>query len=294
MEICALCQQPTILRESHVLPAFAFRWMRERSITGYIRHSDNVNVRVQDGLKKAWLCHACEGVFGREEQAFATKLFHPWQKAPVQIKYGEWLNRFCASISWRVLKHCKGLNPDHTYTKIEDFAAAEAELVWREYLLGRRTGVGKFEQHLLPMGTIESSTVPDLPHNINRYLTGGIEMDIVGTPKMMLTFAKLGNFMILGMIRKGRGPWEGSRINAFQGYFPSRKYVLPLSLSGYINERARHYGEALESMSAPQQAKVDSAVRNNLDRMVESPQFEAMLADAKMFGESAIIRRDNE
>jgi hypothetical protein len=272
MANCALCEKEAVLCDSHVLPAFAFRWMRERSISGHIRSTDNINVRVQDGLKKPWLCSDCEKLIGREEQAFATNLFHPWQNKPVTVEYGDWLNRFCT----------------------EDEMADLAEQSWRRYLLRQQRGVGKFEQHILPMHIIESSTIPDLPNNINRYLTGGIEMDIVGTSKTMMTFAKLGNFMIFGMISKGRGPWEGSRVNAFHGYIGSKKYVLPKSLLGYIKERARHSSEALDGMSPKQRAKVDTSIINNIDGMADSPHLRAIRADAEMFGERAILRRNNE
>src|SRR3546814_6050943 len=49
--ICAFCDSDEPLRESHVLPAFVFRWLRGRSGTGHMRNTDNPNRRVQDGLK---------------------------------------------------------------------------------------------------------------------------------------------------------------------------------------------------------------------------------------------------
>lgn len=230
MPICALCHENAELRESHILPAFVFRWLRERSATGHIRSTENVNRRIQDGTKKSWLCNKCELLLSRDERSFASKLFYPWQKGTTRVEYHEWLLRFCTSISWRVLKHCKGLNPDHQYTKEEDRVAADAESVWRNFLQGRRSSIGKFEQHLLPMDIIETTTIDDLPDNINRYLTGYIDMDIVGTSRTMMTYAKLGRFIIFGMIRKGREPWEGSRVFAQHGYIENRKYVLPHSL----------------------------------------------------------------
>lgn len=288
---CPLCESEADLRESHVLPAFVFRWLRKRSITGHIRQSDAIDRRVQDGAKKPWLCAECEKLFGREEKAFADKLFYPWLNDATRLEYHGWLLRFCTSVSWRVLKHCKGLNPDHRYSDEEDGAAAEAEAVWRQFLLGRRSSIGRFEQHILPLGIIESTTAPSLPTNINRYLTGAIEMDIIGSSKMMMTYAKLGRFMLFGMIRKGRGPWEGTRVLAQHGYIGAKKFVLPYSLGDFINERAQHVQSALDDMSPVQVAKVDAAVIANVDRMAETDQFRAMLADAAMFGEEVIIRK---
>jgi hypothetical protein len=268
-----------------------FRWLKKRSITGHIRHSEEVDLRVQDGVKKPWLCANCEILLGRDEREFSTKLFYPWIKEPQRIEYHSWLMRFCTSVSWRVLKHCKGLNLGHEYTDGEDAAAGEAEAVWRQFLLGERTGVGMFEQHVLPWDIIESTTAVDLPTNFNRYITGAIEMDIIGSSKSMMTYAKLGRFMIFGMVRKGRDSWQGTKVQAQHGYVGSKKYVLPGSLSGFITGRARHTQEALAGMSPQQVAKVDAAVLKNIDRMATSDQVRAMLADAAMFGDSAIIRK---
>ncbi|WP_156678025.1 hypothetical protein [Sphingomonas profundi] len=190
-----------------------------------------------------------------------------------------------------MLKHAKGLNLDHRYTLEEERAAAEAETVWRDFLHGRRNGVGKFEQHLLPLDIIESTTVRDLADNINRYLTGYIDMDIAGTSKTMMTYAKLGRFALFGMIRKGRGPWERTRVNAQHGYLTPGKYVLPSGLVGFFNDRARHVRVSIDAMSPAQVAKVDAAFMDNIEKAAGSEQVKAMLADADLFGDDVIIRR---
>lgn len=291
MADCALCLQEAKLKDSHVLPAFVFRWLRQRSVTGHIRNTKNINRRIQDGLKKPWLCGGCEQLLSRDEQAFATKVFGPYLRETTRVEYGPWLLRFCTSISWRVLKHAKGLNAEHRYTPEEESAAAKAEAVWRDFLHGRRQGVGSFEQHLLPLDIIESTTVPDLAENINRYLTGYVDMDIAGTSKTMMTYAKLGRFVVFGMIRKGRGPWEGTRVNAQHGYLEPRKYVVPQELIWFFNDRARHVRASVDAMSAAQTAKVEAAFLANIDSAVGSEQVRAMLADARLFGDDAIIRR---
>jgi hypothetical protein len=84
-EACSFCREVAPLRDSHVLPAFAYRWLRRRSGTGHIRHTDNPNRRVQDGPKLKWLCDDCEGLFGKFETAFATNVFHPWQEGKQRV-----------------------------------------------------------------------------------------------------------------------------------------------------------------------------------------------------------------
>jgi hypothetical protein len=62
---CAFCGEHKSLKDSHVLPAFVYRWLRTRSGTGHIRNTENPNRRVQDGLKFPWLCGDCESQFNR-------------------------------------------------------------------------------------------------------------------------------------------------------------------------------------------------------------------------------------
>lgn len=289
--ICALCEKSGPLRQSHILPAFVFRWLRKRSVTGHIRRSDEIDLRIQDGIKKPWLCGNCEGLFALDEKQFASRLFHLWPDAAREYEYNEWLLRFCTSVSWRVLKHCKGLNPDQVYTAQEDRAAEQAEVAWQSFLLGRKSSVGRFEQHLLPWDFVQSTSAHSLPTNFNRYITGAVEMDIIGTSKMMMTYAKLGRFMIFGMIRMGREPWEGTKIFAQHGHIRARRYVLPGNIGEFINSRASHVQEAFANMSEAQVAKVDAAVMQNIDTRASSDQVRAMLADAELFGKNAIIRR---
>ena len=288
---CALCQEEAELRDSHVLPAFVFRWLRDRSGTGHFRNTDNINRRVQDGLKKPWLCDACEGLLSCEERAFSAKLFHPWLEGVRQVEYEDWLQKFCTSISWRVLKHSKGLNPNTRYTAQQDQAATQAERVWRSYLLGNRGGIAKFEQHLIPLDIIGRTNFDSLPNNINRYFSGSVEFDIIGSSTLLMSYAKLGPFVIVGMICKGRGPWEGSRVSGQHGYFAPTKYVLPMGLMGYFIERACRISKAFDGMSSVQRDKVDASVMANVERMQNSDQLRGMLADAAMFGVGAITRK---
>ena len=48
------------------------------------------------------------------------------------------------------------------------------------------------EQHLLIFDIAEESTVPDLPVNFNRYMTGAITFDIVGSERSMMTLLSWG------------------------------------------------------------------------------------------------------
>jgi hypothetical protein len=287
--VCAFCDTQTRLHESHVLPAFVYRWLRGRSGTGHIRQTDNPNRRVQDGLKLPWLCRDCEAQFSRYETAFATKVFHPWHAGTYRIPYGDWLLKFCVSVSWRVLRFARGRNKDASYTDEQQALMDRAEARWRAFLRDEAPHPDAFEQHLLIFDVIEDTTGPDLPTNMNRFMTGAVTLDIVGSDRSLMTFAKLGRFTIFGIIQKGPGQWEGTKVHVKHGLLKPGKFVVPAGLIHLFREKAALASGAMAALSPAQRAKVDKHVLDNLDAFAASDQFASIAADAKMFGEDAVL-----
>ncbi|SNS77424.1 hypothetical protein [Sphingopyxis indica] len=290
--VCAFCDTQARLHESHVLPAFVYRWLRGRSGTGHIRQTDNPNRRVQDGLKLPWLCGGCEAQFSRYETAFATKVFHPWQAGTYRIPYDGWLLKFCVSVSWRVLRFARGRNKDASYTDEQQVLMDRAEAHWRAFLRDEAPHPGAFEQHLLIFDLIEDTTVPDLPTNMNRFMTGAVTLDIVGSDRSLMTFAKLGRFTIFGIIQKGPGKWEGTKVHVKHGLLKPGKFVVPAGLLHLFREKAALASEAMIALSPTQRAKVDKHVLGNLDAFAASDQFASIVADARMFGEDAVLWKE--
>src|ERR1017187_10349018 len=103
--VCELCQKQANLLQSHVLPAFVFKRLKN---AGHIRHSQTPNRRAQDGFKKEWLCRECEDLFNSFETPFATQIFHPYDlDRAIRVRYSEWMLKFCVSVSWRSLLYLK-------------------------------------------------------------------------------------------------------------------------------------------------------------------------------------------
>ena len=246
--ICAFCAEHKPLRESHVLPAFVFRWLRGRSGAGHLRHTENPNRRVQDGLKFPWLCSDCEGSFNRYETVFATKIFHPWLSGNNRIAYEDWLLKFCVSISWRVLKFARGRNKDALYTNEQQMLMDQAEVRWRAFLKGDAAHPAKFEQHLLIFDIVESTSISDLPTNFNRFMTGEVTLDIVGSKRSLMTFAKLGRFMIFGMIQKVPNQWDGTKVHVKNGLLKPDKFTIPAGLLDLFRQKAEVSAAAMSNI----------------------------------------------
>lgn len=289
---CAFCNEAKPLVESHVLPAFVFRWLKETSATGFMRFAENPAKRVQDGIKLPWLCEGCEALFNSFETPFASNLFHPYNREEViYVRYRDWLARFCASISWRVLKYCyqtKGLDHFSEVQRAEAFRALE---VWRAFISGDIQHPGKYEQHLLPLGPVESSTVPGMSNHINRYFMRGTEFDLPCGEAQAFTFAKLGRFAIFGVIQPGAVRWRGSRISPTSGVIQPTKYQLPMGLLDYLNFRAAKHREYADAIPDHHREKIEASILKNPERLLQSDELKAMLRDGDMFGEEAIIRK---
>lgn len=293
--LCRLYNAEATLQHSHILPAFVFRWMRESSGGGYLRLGMTPNRRVQDGLKRHWLCVDCEKLFSRAETNFSNKVFYPYKSdSSSRIIYGEWLLRFCVSVSWRVLQFYKEEISLNSLGAGVTSRITEAEAAWKAFLLAQQQHPGPFRQHLLPFDTIESiRSRQDLSPNLNRYLMRTTDMDLCGGETVSFVYSKLGRFVILGFIRQDRpNQWQGSRVHLRTGQIEPRKYTINRGLFDYLNARARLVAELQSGISPRQAQKSDEARRTNVENYVESDEFLAMLNDLRMFGEAAFTRDD--
>lgn len=291
---CRLCGGESDLQLSHILPAFVFRWLRESSGNGHMRNGSSPNQRVQDGVKRHWLCTSCEGLLSCSETAFATKLFYPYTGGEsTQIIYGEWLLRFCVSVSWRVLQFHKEQTSLKGYEPDAVARIAEAEATWKAFLLGQRPHPGHFEQHLVPFGAIESisNRSENLSPNINRYLMRTVDMDLCRGETTNFVYSKLGRFVILGFIREDHlSRWQGTKVHVKTGRIEPRQYTMPRGVFEYLNSRARLEAGLLSGVSLRQSEKIGQAFRANIDKFVDSDQFVAMQNDVRMFGDVAFTR----
>jgi hypothetical protein len=288
---CRLCGVESDLQLSHILPAFVFRWLRESSGNGHLRSGSSPNQRIQDGLKRHWLCASCEGLLSRSETDFAAKLFYPYTSdGTSRIIYGEWLLRFCVSVSWRVLQYFKEETSLKGYEPEAISCIIQAEATWKDFLLGQRPHPDVFQQHLLPFDAMASisSRRGDLSPNLNRYLMRSVDMDLCRGGNVNLIFSKLGRFGIIGFIREDRlSRWQGSKVHVKHGQIEPRTYTLPTEFFEYLNSKARREAELFSGISPRQLEKIDRTFRANVDKFVGSDACVAMQHDLRMFGDAA-------
>jgi hypothetical protein len=286
---CALCCKRAPLLNSHIIPAFVFRWQIESG--GHIRSSDAPNLRVQDGLKVPMLCAECEGEFSKYENAFATRLFYPLDNDIAQvIPYGEWMLRFCVSVSWRILHHEREIDGLRGLAPAQLASAARALDWWSDFLQGRKPHPGKYEQHLLRFQPIRQRFHSGLPTNANRYFLRVTDVTIGFADSTVFTYAKLGPVAILGFVEAPAGEWRATRVCVRYG--ASRPLIRrpPRAVEDFLWDRARRAGsEMYEQMSDNQIEKISADGFTNIDKLAASDLVKAVLLDAELFGEGAVL-----
>jgi len=291
--ICRLYDSRAELQESHIIPAFVFRWRKDTSPTPHMRSSTQPQRRVQDGIKHRWLCRGCEQTLGDWETQFASDMFHPiTSKGCHRISYSKWLLKFCVSISWRALLSAKEETSYDEFTEEQRRAAESALHVWREFMLGRAPHPGPHEQHLL---IFEDASYEGgaLPANMNRYALRSIERDVASSDAFQFTFIKMGPFAVLGFFDvKKPNLWRGGKVHVNRGEVGPTKYVLPRPFFDYLVGRANKYGAILDKLSDRQREvadkATDAAIAKNVEKLSDSHWMKAMRLDYDQFGKEAL------
>jgi hypothetical protein len=291
VEKCKLCLKERELQESHIVPSFVYKWMKETSATGYMRFGQAPNKRSQDGYKARWLCCECEQLLNVWETQFATQIFHPINReGSVKIRYSDWLLKFCASLSWRVLLMMKEKEYLKDFSEAQRKAVDAALITWAAFLLGEDSNPGRFEQHMVVFDAIDpdGTTLQDMPPNFNRYILRTVDLDVVRSESIAFVLSKMGKFFVLGFIdAKYPRQWVGTKINANSGTINGSNYTLPRQFGDYLIEEARRYADIYAKISDTQRDRIDQTMWQNIDRVARSGSFAAMQHDVQMAGKAA-------
>jgi len=295
---CYLCNINYCDQNSHIIPKFAFKWLKETSATNYIRMGKNVNIRVQDGLKIRLLCNKCEKLFNKWETKFANEIFYPVHNSEkIKVNYKEWLFKFSVSVSWRVLIHHK-LNsgiPSQLSTSSLNLIDDALE-TWKKFLLDERYDVGKFDQHLFICGEISNaSNIDDLPPNINRYFLRSVDCTLATSEQQNIVYTKMGKILILGFINILKpSDWKTTKLRIINGIFNSHgtRYSIPYYFGNFLIQRAGQILQLEKRISEKQLGKIHETMLNDLDKLEKSDSLSAMESDIALFGDKAFLEED--
>lgn len=297
-QTCRLCLKTALLRGSHVLPAFVYRWFKVSSATGYIRTVERPNLRVQDGPVVPLLCDSCEQALAIAEKDFSERLFSPAANgSEISPNYGPWLARFAASVCWRGLLWAweSGRLARYEATNEADLRAASER--WRTFLgTDGSSGVDP-DVHFMPIWPVHGVIGQDVPPNFNRYLARSIQVEVAtGGEHSHFVYVKLGPIILLGFIRPApAGTWEGTAISPTGGAF-SKLYSVPEALFGFMSDQATIVLDGQRSISSRQGTRIAQDWRRDLDRVTKSGTMAALTADVEASGPQSVFpdQRDRD
>jgi hypothetical protein len=196
---CILCGINPPIDNSHVVPKFVIRRLKDGNPLQTLLHSDALNQSFQDGWKGAYLCLSCEQRFSKLEAWFCNKVYDPFLSSGyLKLTYGDEFGLFVASLAFRYLHLIADKNP----TKQLDSNLKSMQENLRTSLLSSSVAsITSFSylEFLFPITTIER-----FPPGINTYFFEAIDgsaFDYIIVPpsdKFWILYLKIpGMFFVL-------------------------------------------------------------------------------------------------
>jgi hypothetical protein len=282
--ICALCHEAAELRNSHLVPAFIGRYLKETSATGYLRNGVNPNVRQQDTNKASLLCDKCEAIFSVFEDEFSRKAFPVIQGDNFkEFDYDAWLLKFLVSVNWRLLvtNHEEVTNDSPQF---KDIIRSTLEN-WRLFLLGKKNQPGGVH-HMFVITGVPVKITGDVHHKTLHYLLRGIDGAEIVFSRSIGVYTKLLRTMFYSpLVPESPAGWKNTRVHAGPGRIVSPQIVAMPGLWDYIQARI----QAMHStpLSERQRKKIADAMLKNPERAIASESYMVHQATRRLLDEKA-------
>lgn len=295
--MCRLCGSANRLRNSHIIPKFIGRWMKDTGVSPYFRSADSIDRRLQDLPKMKLLCDSCENMFSAWESEFAKNVFYPYaDNGKSNLRYRHWLIKFAASLTWRTMQHMS--SEDSNDDPELDRMLGEMENHLASFLLGGEKNVGQYTHHIYPLSLLADPVGSDSPM-LNRYLATAVDQFVLTTNKFseVLVYVKLPKFMIFGICSSpNRKLFETSRIKQSSTLHP-KEHILDSEIWKCLVKRSDQMFDSFNTMSSKSKEVAEkallNAIENHPDRIADSKLVEAMSRDHQFYGRRAIVFKDD-
>jgi hypothetical protein len=220
-------------------------------------------MRMPDGPKGQFLCGACEDMFSVWEDRFAREVFHPIHRtgdSDLWLTYGEWLAKFCVSLSWRALAY--GMLENRSQLPHGHDPLIEPTLnTWRDFLLNKRTDIGYHRQHLLILGG--PLTLPGKfdPTELTFYFERGIDYNTVHSSSDAYIITKICRILIIGTIfTKKPSDWKRTHIHLGGGEYSPGDFQVPGCIFTFFQSAVDETIDSRRRISERQSERITEAV----------------------------------
>lgn len=277
--ICNLCQKNEELKESHVIPKFVAKWLKETSATGYLRQAVQPNIRKQDFETERLLCGTCENLFSRWEKQFAESIFFPYlNDGKKEFEYTDWLLKFSVSLIWRLgiaeLEGFRDYQPQLTgYLE-------QALSVWRSYLLNDEPMKEVYGFHLLFMDYVKSVKGGSIPEGFHWYTLRGVDGTLPATTTEVYGFVKLPAMVFFsGIMPRRPSKFKNTRILERGKIKASNQVISNPNFGEFYIDRAKEAWSLTEGTSDKQRETIKNSVSRDPEKNLKSQSYQVFLAE---------------
>lgn len=275
---CALYNFETDLRESHIYPKFAIKYLKKTG-SKYLRNVVEPNKREQDGLKLYLLSSKAEQEFGIREKWFAEKIFVPYLNGKLSLNYNENLYYFGISFLWRILltqfRTSNELKKQWYYSTLK-----KVETEWTDFLT---KGILPRNYHNINLFfTDEIITNTTKLKGVDFYLTRTMDSTIVSSPNKsyLFIYGKFSKFIFWSIIKSpdyGADLYD-EEIHPIKGAFdiPQSLEYEPFRI--FLGNRIKGFNN-LPKANSEQQKKIEHEIMKNPEKFLKSDVWRSISND---------------
>lgn len=278
---CALCLQFRDLKNSHIVPSFFGRYLKETSATGFLRGAVSPNKRQQDLAREFLLCEECEQRFSRWENEFSAVALPALQDDGFQVlRYGPWMLPFVVSVSWRVLVSDR-------YDLLRDYPQFQAQVDealegWRQFLLGQRRDPGT-EHHVFVFAGVPEKVPSDAHRKLLHYMLRAIDASEGVSSRRLFVYVKaLRTLMFSPIVPRYPSGWERTRIHLGNASLTGPQKIAMKGFGDFLNSRVEECFST--QLSAEQQERIREAILKNPEKALSSESYKVHKATQQLFG----------
>ena len=261
MKHCKLCNDKTLLQESHVIPKFVYKWMKKTG-TGRFRQLKIIDKPLQDGIKDYLLCNTCEKEFGKREKWFKERVFDKYLKdSNLKFECTEELIYFAISVLWRVLIYFK--NDGNKYRFKNELDLAESE--WRDYLYN---GNSLKDFKCINLVFIpENLNINNGGENLYSYFHRAVDIEIAESDEKSFVYVKFSRFIILGLIKGiSDNDFSGTNIFSLNTLNPLSQKMDDTNVVDFIIDRSTNV-KSYNDLSENQKTQNDKYYKDKIEKI---------------------------
>lgn len=275
--ICALYKIETDLRLSHIIPKFAFDYLKKTG-SKYLRTHKNPNIRLQDGTKLYLLGEKAEQEFSKRERWFANNIFFPYFKNErKEFVYDDNLAYFSISILWRVL--LEQLSHEEIKDNPKLTFLSDVEEKWRLFLSEYVYPYQYDDLNIFFTDRVVSHTSEEI--NIDTYLTRTIDATIIvnNNYSKVTIYAKFLRFIVWCNVKGIDNKNQTTSINFSAGTLSTLQSISDTFFAGFIFNRIK---ELNGGPKVKDQEKIHQEIKRDEENFWASDSGQSILNDIRL------------